>query len=229
LFGSMNMDPATRNRIVIPIGTRRGSTSSAAGSDSGVESPTGSSKGSPAMTIRGKGMGTPTMIRGRASTMRESPVASGNLGLPIGQSVVPPNAGTSSEQAAAAVSTNPADAVAGTAVVPPNAIAGQKASDRANPIRPPVSALARDSPNNSANEAPRKVRFTGVPPPPVAAAAPAPAVAPPAQVSKVSAAQAQQNLGLSDFLKQYRSDLEQQWYVFFSAHSSCRLRSNRRV
>lgn len=104
--------------------------------------------------------------------MRDSPVASGDLGLPL----------------VAAVENG--RAAAGSTV------------DRV--------PTAEDSPTSDA-AGQRKVRFTDNAPPPVNAAAmvPTAVIGPIGQTAKAAAGK--NNLDLSPFLKQYRSELEQQW------------------
>lgn len=147
LFGSIAMDPATRNRIIIDRLGERHSSPSTGGSDG--ESPTGTSKDLKKPGPRRR-IGTPTANRARAPMMRESPVASGDLGLPLVAAV----------ENGRAVGASTAD---GAAVTDggPNITTGGAASG--NPTLP---VAGQESPSSDTASA-RKVRFTDNAPPPV--------------------------------------------------------------
>lgn len=128
--------------------------------------------------------------------MRESPVASGDLGLPLvaavenGRAAAAAGAGNTTDGVAQGGSENASDAVGGGTSVP-------------GPQESPTSDAAGQ----------RKVRFTDKAPPPVNAAAmvPTASIGPGVIGGTAKSAAGKNNLDLSPFLKQYRSELEQQW------------------
>ncbi|KAI5455037.1 hypothetical protein NCC49_002312 [Naganishia albida] len=203
ISGSLAMDPATRNRISTdPLLPGRRSPSAQAGSDG--ESPTGAGR------ILGSGrkrgpvrMRTSTSARARASKIRESPVASGDLGLPLVAAV-------ENGRMAASGAADAGPSTDGVTVTVPDGASGNQP-----PTPAAATAAGQESPtSDAASGAGRKVRFTENAPPPANPVA----MVPTALIGQAPGMGQAQKAGgakgygdLSPFLKQYRGELEQQW------------------